>query len=116
MKGYEVIFPLGLDNNGLPIEMGAEKKFKVSALKMDRGEFIKLCKKLLSEAGTETKDTFSKLGISFSSYNEGKDIGQMYNTDSDEYRALTQETFVNLFKTAGAKGRKLSLNLTFLFT
>ena len=63
-----------------------------------KGEFIKLCKKLLSEAGTETKDTFSKLGISFSSYNEGKEIGQMYNTDSDEYRALTQETFVNLFK------------------
>src|SRR3989344_9446470 len=29
MKGYQVLFPLGLDRNGLPIEMAAEKKFKV---------------------------------------------------------------------------------------
>lgn len=26
MKGFEVLFPLGLDRNGLPIEIGAEKK------------------------------------------------------------------------------------------
>lgn len=25
MKGFEVLFPLGLDRNGLPIEMGAER-------------------------------------------------------------------------------------------
>src|SRR3989337_2773158 len=31
MKGYEVIFPLGLDRNGLPIEIAAEKKFGISA-------------------------------------------------------------------------------------
>ena len=26
MKGFQVVFPLGLDRNGLPIEMAAEKK------------------------------------------------------------------------------------------
>ncbi len=28
MSGKEVLFQLGLDRNGLPIEMAAEKKFK----------------------------------------------------------------------------------------
>jgi len=30
MKGFDVLFPLGLDRNGLPIEMAAEAKFKIS--------------------------------------------------------------------------------------
>jgi valyl-tRNA synthetase len=98
MKDFQVIFPLGLDNNGLPIEMGAEKKFKVSALHMDRDEFIALCKKLLSEAGTATKDTFAKLGISFSTYKEDGSVGSVYQTDSPEYRKITQATFLDLWR------------------
>ena len=84
MKDFQVIFPLGLDNNGLPIEMGAEKKFKVSAFDMSRDEFIALCRNLLESAGTATKDTFSKLGISFTSYLEDGSIGSVYQTDSPE--------------------------------
>ena len=98
MKGFEVIFPLGLDNNGLPIEMGAEKKFNVSPFDVERDEFIKMCRSLLEEAGTETKDTFARLGISFTSYKQGEHIGAVYETDSTEYRKLTQKTFIELFK------------------
>jgi valyl-tRNA synthetase len=98
MKGFEVIFPLGLDRNGLPIEMAAEKKFKVSPFHIPRKEFINYCKKILEETSTETSDTFEKLGISFSSYKEGNHIGAIYKTDSPEYRALTQSTFIELFK------------------
>jgi valyl-tRNA synthetase len=98
MKDFQVIFPLGLDNNGLPIEMGVEKKFKVSALHMDRDEFIALCRKLLEEAGTATKDTFAKLGISFTSYKEDGAIGGIYQTDSPEYRKITQATFLDSFR------------------
>jgi valyl-tRNA synthetase len=36
--------------------------------------------------------------VSFSSYKEGNEIGAIYNTDSPEYRALTQSTFIELFK------------------
>jgi len=98
MKDFQVIFPLGLDNNGLPIEMGAEKKFKVSAFDMSRDEFIALCRNLLESAGTATKDTFSKLGISFTSYLEDGSIGSVYQTDSPEYRKITQSTFLDLFR------------------
>jgi len=98
MKGFDVIFPLGLDRNGLPIEMATEKKFGISPFKESRDKFIEACKKLLEETSTETQDTFAKLGISFTSYEEGKHIGAVYKTDSPEYRSITQSTFIELFK------------------
>lgn len=98
MKGFEVLFPLGLDNNGLPIEVGAEKKYNVSPFIVGREKFLEYCRKLLEEAGTESIDSFAKLGISFCSYDKGQGIGNIYETDSPEYRALTQSTFIELFK------------------
>ena len=98
MKGFEVLFPLGLDRNGLPIEMGAEKKFKVTPQFVGREKFIEYCEQLLAETSTESIDTFAKLGISFTSYKEGKHTGSIYLTDSPEYRSLTQATFINLYK------------------
>ena len=98
MKGEEVLFPLGLDRNGLPIEMAAEKKFKISPFKVGREKFVEYCEKVLSETSSESVDSFAKLGISFSSYKEGDTIGSIYNTDAPEYRVLTQSTFIELYK------------------
>jgi valyl-tRNA synthetase len=98
MKDFQVVFPLGLDRNGLPIEMAVEKKFKVSPFSIGRKEFVDLCKQLLEETSYETSDTFAKLGISFTSYREGNHVGAVYKTDSPEYRSLTQATFVDLYK------------------
>ena len=98
MKGFDVLFPLGLDRNGLPIEMAAEKKFNINPFRDGRDKFIEACHKLLQETSTETQDTFAKLGISFTSYKEGKHIGSVYKTDKEAYRKLTQQTFLGLFK------------------
>ncbi len=98
MQGFEVLFPLGLDRNGLPIEMAAEKKFNISALKVGRKKFIEYCEKLLKESSEESIDSFVKLGISFNSYKKGKELGDIYLTDSPEYRTLTQTTFIDLYK------------------
>ncbi|MEK6823873.1 MAG: valine--tRNA ligase [Nanoarchaeota archaeon] len=98
MKNFQVLFPLGLDRNGLPIEMAAEKKFNISPFREGRNKFIDACKKLLEETSTETADSFAKLGISFTSYKKGNHIGAVYETDSPEYRAITQATFIELFK------------------
>ena len=97
MKGESVLFPLGLDRNGLPIEMAAEKKFKISIVHTPREKFIEHCKKLLEESSSESIDSFLKLGISFNSWEKGNDVGDMYFTDSPEYRTLTQATFINLW-------------------
>ncbi|MBX4196300.1 valine--tRNA ligase [Candidatus Pacearchaeota archaeon] len=98
MKGYEVLFPLGLDRNGLPIEMAAEKKFDITPWKVGREKFIEYCEKLLQETSAESIDSFAKLGISFSSYKKSDKIGSIYHTDAPEYRALTQATFIDLYK------------------
>lgn len=98
MKGFQVIFPLGLDRNGLPIEMATEKKFNISPFKVSHDEFIKKCKELLEDTSSETEDTFAKMGISFTSYKKGNHIGSIYMTDSPEYRKITQTTFIGLFK------------------
>ncbi len=98
MKGFEVLFPLGLDRNGLPIEMAAEKAYNVSPFKIGREKFLDYCEKLINQGSEGTKDSFAKLGISFTSYKEGKHIGSVYETDSHEYRALTQATFIDLYK------------------
>ncbi|MEX2017388.1 MAG: valine--tRNA ligase [Candidatus Pacearchaeota archaeon] len=98
MKGFEVLFPLGLDRNGLPIEMAAEKKFNISPFKMGREEFLLKCKEILENTSSETEDTFAKLGISFTSYKKGDHIGAVYLTDSPEYRKMTQATFIELYK------------------
>ena len=98
MKGYQVLFPLGLDRNGLPVEIAAEKKYNISAFKVGREKFIDACEKLLQETSLTTIDSFEKLGISFTSYKTGSHIGAVYLTDSPEYRALTQSTFIELYK------------------
>lgn len=98
MKGYQVLFPLGLDRNGLPIEVAAEKKYGISPFQASREEFLEACKKLLEESSIESANSFAKLGISFTSYKEGEHIGAIYKTDSEKYRVLTQRTFIELYK------------------
>jgi len=98
MQGFNVLFPLGLDRNGLPIEMAAEKKFKISVHNTPREEFIEKCKEILEQTSGESIETFRLLGISFSSYEPGKEIGKLYMTDSEEYRTMTQSTFIDLWE------------------
>ncbi|MEK6894478.1 MAG: class I tRNA ligase family protein, partial [Nanoarchaeota archaeon] len=96
MKGFEVLFPLGLDRNGLPIELAAEKKFNISPFKVTKEEFIEACKKLLESASEESIESFARLGHSYSSYKKGNKLGEIYLTDSPEYRQTTQDTFIDL--------------------
>ncbi len=98
LMGYNVVFPIGMDRNGLPIEVQAEKEFKMSILTTPREEYIKNCKLLLEKYENSSLTTFKKLGISFNDWNTDKRIGGAYETDSEEYRRLTQETFIILYK------------------
>ena len=98
MCGHNVLFPLGLDRNGLPIEVATEKKFGISIKETPREKFIWSCKKLLEESSMESLESFYKLGHSYNSWKPGDKLGDMYYTDSYEYRALTQATFIDLWK------------------
>lgn len=97
MTGFNVLFPMGLDKNGLPIEVQAEKTFKISMHETPREEFIKKCKQLIEQAGDASLDSFKKLGLSCNSWQTEYEIGGKYDTDDPEYRKLTQETFIELW-------------------
>ncbi len=97
MQGYNVLFPLGLDRNGLPIEMAAEKEFKVKLKDIAREKALEYCNKILEKASLASVESFLRCGISFNSWDIGTGIGEIYETDSPDYRAMTQETFIELF-------------------
>lgn len=97
MNGKEILFPLGLDRNGLPIEMAAEKRYGIKLTNTDRNIFIEKCRQMLEECSLESVDSFLKLGIGFNSWTKGNGIGEIYETDSSDYRSLTQDTFIDLW-------------------
>jgi valyl-tRNA synthetase len=97
MNGFRVLFPLGMDRNGLPIETAAEKKFKVRLHEVEREKFLEMCKTVLNESSVLSLDSFFRAGISFNSWEVGEKPGDMYETDSLEYRTLTQDTFIDLW-------------------
>ena len=98
MLGYEVVFPLGLDTNGIPIEVAAEKRFGIKINELPREEAIEYCKKILDETSTESIKTFVDLACSFSSWDfHTGEIGEAYYTGAKEYRALTQDTFIDIW-------------------
>ncbi len=98
MLGFNFLFPLGLDRNGLPIELAAEQRFKVRLTELSREKAIAMCSKILEESSLASVESFLRCGISFNSWETGKGIGEIYLTDSPDYRALTQATFIDLWK------------------
>ncbi len=98
MLGENVLFPLGLDRNGLPIEMAAEKKYEKRLTELPREEAVKLCESILESASLASVESFLRCGISFSGWQKGTGIGDIYETDSPDYRALTQETFIDMWE------------------
>jgi valyl-tRNA synthetase len=90
MSGYNVLFPIGIDRNGLPVELYTEKKHKVKAHEIPREDFLNLCKHALDDLEEEMIQIMKRMGIS-------GDLKKYYRTDSEEYRRLTQATFIDLY-------------------
>src|ERR671925_1938209 len=91
LNGKNVLFPIGIDRNGLPVEIYTEKKYKVRMRQMDRQKFLDLCKVALDDLEAEMIQIMKRMGLS-------GNFKEYYRTDSDEYRALTQATFIELWK------------------
>jgi valyl-tRNA synthetase len=91
MSGHNVYFPIGIDRNGLPVELYTEKKHNIRMQETERAKFLELCKNSLDDLEAEMIQIMKSLGLSanFASY---------YRTDSEEYRILTQSTFIELWK------------------
>lgn len=91
MSGNNVYFPIGIDRNGLPVELYTEKKHGIRMQETERSKFLELCRNSLDDLEAEMIQIMKSLGLSgnFDNY---------YRTDSEEYRILTQSTFIELWK------------------
>ena len=90
MRGFNVFYPMGFDDNGLPTERYVEKKYKVNKAKITREEFIELCLKE-TKIGIETyKNLWKSAGISV-------DYSLSYSTIDDRCRRAAQKSFIELF-------------------
>jgi len=94
MRGKNVFFPMGYDDNGLPTERYVEKKYKIDKSKTTRKDFIKLCLEETKKTGQTYYDLFTRLGFSI-------DWSLLYQTIGDKARRVAQKSFLDLYK----KGR-----------
>ncbi|MCE4604167.1 MAG: valine--tRNA ligase [Aeropyrum sp.] len=95
LKGYNVVAPFYADRNGLPVEVQVEKTYKVVAHEMaktreGREKFLSLCREFLDSVEEDIVKLWRRLGCGFDYWREG--------TDSPKYRAMTQATFIELWR------------------
>ncbi|MEM1864538.1 MAG: valine--tRNA ligase, partial [Desulfurococcaceae archaeon] len=95
LKGYNVMVPFYADRNGLPVEVQVEKKYGINPHELaktpeGRLHFLKLCREFLDNAEKELVNVWKRLGCSFHYWING--------TDSEDYRKITQATFIELYR------------------
>ncbi|MGI0004500.1 MAG: valine--tRNA ligase, partial [Candidatus Nitrosotenuis sp.] len=91
MAGNNVYFPIGIDRNGLPVELYTEKTHNIRMRETERSKFLELCRGSLDDLEAEMLQIMKSLGLS-------ANFANYYRTDSEEYRILTQSTFIELWK------------------
>jgi len=94
MKGFNLFYPFGTDDNGLPTERLVEKSRGIKAKDFDRREFIKICLDYLKKELPIFIQTWKDIGISC-------DYSLYYSTIDNHSRKISQWSFLDLHK----KGR-----------
>jgi valyl-tRNA synthetase len=111
MRGKNIFFPIGWDDNGLPTERRVQNLYNVKcephlhydpAFKGERGRkgdhlpisrrnFIELCQEVTREDEEAFRHLWSRLGLSY-------DWGQEYATIDEHCRRISQLSFLELFE------------------
>lgn len=94
MRGFNIFYPFGTDNNGLPTERLVEKTLGVKSKDMSRSDFIKLCNDFITRELPAFIQDWKDIGISC-------DWNLSYSTIGDHSRKISQWSFLDLYK----KGR-----------
>ncbi len=91
MRGDNIFYPFGTDDNGLPTERFIEKINNVKSIDMVRSDFIKFCLKTLKEVTPDCIQDFINLGISC-------DYKIYYSTIGEHAQKISQKSFIQLAK------------------
>lgn len=89
MQGYDVFYPFGFDDNGLPTERLVEKEKKIHAKDIPREEFRRQCLETVEGYEADFRDMWKSLGFSV-------DWDLEYHTVSEESRRISQRLFLEL--------------------
>ncbi|NQU79845.1 valine--tRNA ligase [Candidatus Woesearchaeota archaeon] len=92
MRGFNVLMPIGTDDNGLPTQTLIQKIKKVRARDLGRKEFVSLCLKTLEkELRPQYLDDFKRMGMSYN-----WDVN--YSTINPHCQKVSQKSFIELYK------------------
>lgn len=89
IRGYNVFYPFGFDDNGLPSERLVEKEQGKRAHEIGRESFSKLCYETTNKYEDEFKKLFSMMGVS-------TDWDIRYKTVSPQTIKISQKSFLDL--------------------
>lgn len=91
MRGFEVFYPFGTDDNGLPTEKLVERLNNVRSKSMQRKDFIQLCLKTLKDVLPNFVQDWKKIGMSC-------DFDVYYSTIDENSQKISQKSFIELFR------------------
>lgn len=91
MCGFNVYYPMGWDDNGLPTERLTEKEIGARGPEMPRPEFIKKCLEVSKKYEKEYEALYRRLGMSV-------DWSLTYSTIEDRTRRISQRSFLDLLQ------------------
>ncbi|MCF7834902.1 valine--tRNA ligase [Candidatus Gracilibacteria bacterium] len=91
MSGYNVFYPMGYDNNGIPTEQLVERELGINIKDVERKDFINKCLEVVDKYKVLYENLWRSLGISV-------DRTRFYTTISPEVQKISQSTFVKLYK------------------
>ncbi len=90
MKGHNVYYPMGYDDNGLPTERLVERTENIKVHDMERSAFIEKCLVISEEAEKDYRALWQRLGLSI-------DWRYSYRTIDDHSRRISQHSFLDLY-------------------
>lgn len=92
MKGMDVFYPMGFDDNGLPTERLVEKiREKKASQYESREAFVAACREVVKDAEEDFRKLFKSTALSV-------DWRLEYQTISDDVRTLSQASFLDLLR------------------
>jgi valyl-tRNA synthetase len=91
MQGFNVFYPMGFDDNGLPTERYVEKKYNLNKSKISPKEFIKKCLEETKLGAENYKKLWTSFGISC-------DWSKTYSTINPHCQKISQWSFLDLYK------------------
>lgn len=99
MSGYNVFYPMGYDDNGLPTERLVEKRLGITASQVGRTAFIEKCLTVSEETEKDYQNLWQRLGLSI-------DWRYSYRTIDEHSRQIAQWSFLDLYTKKLAYRRK----------